>query len=70
MSDYTTQQAADLLGDITADGIRKYAARHLTEDKEYRKINSRLMLINELGIERLRNRNLKRGPKTNRSKAA
>lgn len=69
MSDYTTQQAADLVGDLTADAVRKFAAKYLTEDKEYRKINSRLMLLNDKGLDRLRNRNTKPGRKTNGSKA-
>lgn len=63
MSDYTPQEVADIDGDVTADAVRKFVLRHLTEHEHYR-LAGRFMLLNETGKELFLNRNTKIGRKS------
>lgn len=68
MKEYTTAEVADKVGDITADSIRKYAKKWLTENVEYKKYGPTIM-ITEAGVKRIMARDTKPGPKPNGSKS-
>ncbi len=62
MNEYTTTQAAEAIGNITADSIRKFAKKQLVLGADY-KVFGRTIVITESGLEKIRNRNTKPGPK-------
>jgi hypothetical protein len=61
--EYTTQQAADIVGDISPTRIRQIANTELVENVDYKKFG-RTLVITEAGIERIRARNTKPGPQS------
>ncbi|CAN5355197.1 hypothetical protein BH10ACI2_BH10ACI2_00300 [soil metagenome] len=69
MKEYTTVEAAEVVGDLSADSIRKIANKTLIEDVEFKRFG-RTIVITEAGIARIKDRNTKPGPKTNGGKTA
>ncbi len=68
MKQYTTVQVAKIVGDISADAIRKFANKNLIEGVDFQRFG-RTIVINESGLDKIKNRNTKPGPQSNRSNA-
>jgi hypothetical protein len=69
MKEYTTAQAADAVGDISADTVRKFANRKLIENKDFKRFG-RTIVLTESGFRKLKARNTKPGPRANGRKSA
>lgn len=67
MKEYTTAEAAELVGDISADRVRQIVKAQIDQKTFVKNVDykmfGRTIVLTEQGVEKVKNRDKKPGPK-------